>query len=261
MNIDHIVIVLTEQKSIFLEILFKYFQSKHYKSNKKKITLVGSLSHVLKEAKKYKFKYNFNEVSDISESKKYKINVKNLEPIKKKLSKLSKNQISNNFNETISFLKKNKNVALMNGPINKKSFLKKKYLGVTEYLAKKTNSKNPVMLIYNNKISVSPITTHLPIKHVANNLNKSKIIKNIKLINNFYKKNFNFKPKIAVLGLNPHCETIERVSEEQRIITPAIYTLKKQRLSVDGPFSADSILIKNNLMKYYYWIAFYKSLT
>ena len=138
----------------------------------------------------------------------------------------------------------------MNGPINKKSFLKKKYLGVTEYLAKKTNSKNPVMLIYNNKISVSPITTHLPIKHVVNNLNKSKIIKNIKLINNFYKKNFNFKPKIAVLGLNPHCETIERVSEEQRIITPAIYTLKKQRLSVDGPFSADTFFIYKNIEKY-----------
>ena len=67
-------------------------------------------------------------------------------------------------------------------------------------MAKKTNSKNPVMLIYNEKLSVSPITTHLPIKYVSKNINKSKIIKNIKSINNFFKKNLKKKPKIAVLG-------------------------------------------------------------
>ena len=66
------------------------------------------------------------------------------------------------------------------------SFLKKKYLGITEYLAKKTKSRNPVMLIYNDTLSVSPITTHLPIKYVSKNINKSKIINFIK--NNFEKK-------------------------------------------------------------------------
>ena len=45
-----------------------------------------------------------------------------------------------------------------------KNFLNKKYPGVTEYLADHTNSKNPVMLIYNEKISVSPITTHYQLK-------------------------------------------------------------------------------------------------
>ena len=58
-------------------------------------------------------------------------------------------------------------------------FLKKKYLGITEYIADKTKSKNQVMLIYNDKFSVSPITTHLPLKHVAKNITKKKIIKNI----------------------------------------------------------------------------------
>ena len=70
-----------------------------------------------------------------------------------------------------------KDTILFNGPVNKKTFLKKKYLGVTEYLANQTNSKYPVMLIYNDKISVSPITTHLPIKHVAKNINKKKLFK------------------------------------------------------------------------------------
>ena len=56
----------------------------------------------------------------------------------------------------------------------KKHFLKKKYLGITEYLSKKTNSKNEVMLIYNNKLSVSPLTTHIPIKNVSKKISKKK---------------------------------------------------------------------------------------
>ena len=86
-------------------------------------------------------------------------------------------------------------MVLFNGPVEKKSFLKNKYLGITEYLAEKTNSKNPVMLIYNKKISVSPITTHLPLKYVAQNISKNKIIKNIKSINNFYKEFLKKKTK------------------------------------------------------------------
>ena len=59
-----------------------------------------------------------------------------------------------------------KGIALINGPVSKKNFLKKKYLGITEFLSKKTNSKNEVMLIYNEKMSVSPLTTHIEIKKI-----------------------------------------------------------------------------------------------
>ena len=84
------------------------------------------------------------------------------------------NYISNSFDTSLNIIQNNKNIALLNGPINKKSFLKKKYLGITEYLAHKTKSKFPVMLIYNKRLSVSPITTHLPINQVAKNLSKKK---------------------------------------------------------------------------------------
>ena len=67
------------------------------------------------------------------------------------------------------------------------------------------------MLIYNKKLSVCPITTHLPIKNVSNKITKNLIIEKALLINNFYKNNFGFKPKIAVTGLNPHCETLNRI--------------------------------------------------
>ena len=61
---------------------------------------------------------------------------------------------------------------MINGPISKKNFLNKKYLGITEYLAKKSNSKKIAMLIYNKELSVCPITTHLPLKKVAKKITK-----------------------------------------------------------------------------------------
>ena len=70
------------------------------------------------------------------------------------------------------------------------------------------------MLIYNEKLSVSPITTHLPLKYVTKNINKEKIVKNVKQIRKFYENFLNRKTKIAILGLNP-CETIDKVSEEK----------------------------------------------
>ena len=250
MNINHILIVMTEPKSIFLEILFKYFSSKNFKSNTKKISVVGNISLIKKEIKKKKFKIKLNEVLDIKKSKKNFINL-----IDVKISKKSRyidfsKYISDCFDKSLSILKKNKNIALLNGPVNKKTFLKKKYLGITEYLAKKTNSKNPVMLIYNKKLSVSPITTHLPIKYVSKNINKSKIIKKVKSINSFFIKNLNKKPKIALLGLNPHCETIEKKGEEQKEIIPAIKQLRSERLNITGPFSADTFFIKKNIDYY-----------
>ena len=147
---------------------------------------------------------------------------------------------------------------MVNGPISKKHFLKNKFLGITEYLSKKTKSKNQsVMLIYNTDISVSPITTHLPIKRVPANLTKVKIIKNIMLLNSFYNKKLKKKPYIAVLGLNPHCESSERHSEESRIIKPAIKYLKSKKININGPFPADTIFLKQNIKKFNLVIGMY----
>ena len=247
MSIDHIIIVTAEPNSIFLEILFKYFTSTQFKKNKKKITIIGNILLINKEIKKKNYKIKINRVSDITKSKKNLINLIDIKISNK--SKIS-NYISDSFNKSLNILQKNKNISLFNGPVNKRTFLKKKYLGITEYLAKKTNSTNPVMLIYNKKLSVSPITTHLPLKDVSRNINKSVIIKKVKSINNFFVKNLKKKPKIAVLGLNPHCETTEKAGEEQKEIIPAIRKLKSDRLNVDGPFSADTFFIKKNIVHY-----------
>ena len=76
------------------------------------------------------------------------------------------------------------------------------------------------MLIYNKKLSVCPLTTHLPIKLVAKKITKKKIQEKIEMIDNFFKKHFKYKPKIAVTGMNPHCESILKFNEDEKIIKP-----------------------------------------
>ena len=254
MRINKIIIILGEPQSIFSEILFKYFNSKEFSKNKKKIILIGSMSLLQKQMKKLKFNLNLKLINNINDAKNNEINILNINyNNQKNFSKISSNSkkyISNCFEVGLGLIKNNKKTVLINGPVSKKHFLKKKYLGITEYISKKTKSKNQVMLIYNEKLSVSPLTTHLPLKHVAKNITKEKIINNVKQIIKFYVSLLNKKPKIAVLGLNPHCETIDEVSEEKKIIIPAINYLKKINLNTDGPFPADTFFLKKNINKY-----------
>ena len=78
------------------------------------------------------------------------------------------------------------------------------------------------MVIFNKKLSVSPITTHEPLKYVSIKITTRKIIEKVKVINDFWKKNFNQKPKIAITGLNPHCESIDKHNEDKKITLPAV---------------------------------------
>ena len=95
-------------------------------------------------------------------------------------------------------------------------------------------------------LAICPITTHLPIKLVAKRINKKIISEKIFLINEFYEKKFSFKPKIAVLGLNPHCESILKFNEDEKIIRPVIEKMSSNGYKVSGPHSADTIFLKNN---------------
>ncbi len=106
------------------------------------------------------------------------------------------------------------------------------------------------MLIYNKNLSVCPVTTHLPIKSISKKINKKIIVDKVLLINNFYKKYIGFKPRIAILGLNPHCESIHKYNEDEKIIEPTINFLKKKKLKVSGPFSADTAFLSTNRKKF-----------
>ncbi len=254
MNTNTILVILGEPNSTFSEILIKYFNSKEFVKNKNKIVLIGSKKLFESQCKILKSKIKLNEIFHAQDSKKNLVNIINVNyNFKKAYSKIkrySKKYIEECFSLSLRIIKENKKFFLINGPVSKKEFLNKKYLGITEYVAFKTSSKNPVMLIYNKKLAVSPLTTHIPINSVAKNIKRKKIISNIKKINNFYKNQIGKIPKIAVLGLNPHCESIDKVSEETKEIIPAIKSLIKKKIYVDGPIAADTFFIEKNIKKY-----------
>ena len=99
----------------------------------------------------------------------------NFKKIFDKITDKSNKYIENCFLIANNLLKNKKAYALINGPISKKNFLKNKYLGITEYLAKMNKIKNFAMLIYNKNFSVSPITTHIAIKKVSSQISKKKL--------------------------------------------------------------------------------------
>ena len=66
----------------------------------------------------------------------------------------------------------------------------------------------------------------------------------------FFKKRLKYKPKIALLGLNPHCETTHKFNEDEKILKPLILKLKKKKLKISGPYPADTCFLKNNRIKF-----------
>ena len=253
MSTKYILIILGEPFSTFSEILGKYFLKRT--KSKKVIILIGNKKLFNDQLKKLKYKLELNEINNLRSAKKNIINFFNISfKYNKAFSKISiksKKYIESCFDTALDIIKKNEDkFILINGPVSKKAFLQKKYLGITEYLSRKTNTKNEVMLIYNEKISVSPITTHIPLKFVAKQISKKKIVNNILKINNYYKEILKKKTSFAILGLNPHCETIDKFSEEDKIIKPSINILKKKKINIEGPFAADTFFLKKNIKKY-----------
>ena len=242
-----------------LKYCSKHIKKKIVQKINRPIVIIGSENLLRSQMRALKYTSKIKKISNL-DLKNLKLDKKIINIIdvqykfKKnfdKISKNSKNYINNCFKIALKLLNEKLAYALINGPISKTHFLEKKYLGITEYLANKTKIKNkPTMLIYNPKFSVCPITTHLPISHIKKNLTKGKIVNDVMNINFFYKKKFNKKPKFAVLGLNPHCESVDKVSEEEKIIKPSIKILLKNNVNVKGPFSTDTFFSKKNLSQF-----------
>ncbi|WP_440931252.1 4-hydroxythreonine-4-phosphate dehydrogenase PdxA [Candidatus Pelagibacter sp.] len=248
-----IIVVAGEPNSIFLELYFKVFKKKI----KNPLILIVSEKILFKQSLFLKQKIKVQKI-DLHKIDFKKINNKQINFIDveynqantfQKISTKSKQYIEKCFEIGLKILKNHKCAGLVNGPISKKHFLNFKYKGITEYLAKKNNinMEEVAMLIFNNNLSVSPITTHLPISKVSQNIKKRKIISNAKLIDKFFRTYLKITPKIAVTGLNPHCETNNVINEEKHIINPSIRYLQKNKIKIFGPFAADTIFMKNNI--------------
>ena len=255
MNYKPILLIAGEPNSIFLEIFFKSIKIQKIKSP---IILIASKKLLYLQMKKLKFKKKVKTL-ELKKLPKYKLDNKfiNLIDINydqktafDKISIKSNKYINKSFDTGFKIIRTGFTKKIINGPISKKYFLKKKYLGVTEFISNKFKSKKNAMLIYNKKLSVCPITTHLPLKSVIKKINSKNIKEKVLLINNFYVNNFDFKPRIAVLGLNPHCESIDKFNEDEKIIKPTVNYLQNLGYLISGPYPADTIFLKENRKKF-----------
>jgi len=255
MNYKPIILVAGEPNSIFFEILFKILKTKKFKSP---LILIASYKILSLQMKKLNFKKKVFHLN-LKNIDKYKLNNNSINLINvdykqkkafQKISDRSNIYIRRCFEIAIILIKSNFSNKLINGPISKKNFLKDKFLGITEFLAKKFKKRKIAMLIYNKNLSVSPVTTHLPLKRVAKTIDKKLITEKVLLIDNFYKTFIGYKPKIAVTGLNPHCESISGFNEDEKIIKPTIKNLVKRKFKVSGPYAADTIFLRKNRKKF-----------
>ena len=235
----YIPIVFGEPKSINSEIIVKAWKKSG--KLKKKIFVIGNYLIFRNQLKKYTIKIKLNKI-------------KKFEDINNKKDSLNIIDIPNGNRfvlNCIDYAHKlsitNKIKGWINAPINKKIF-KFKYLGLTEYLAFKNKlSNSEVMMIYNKNFAVVPITTHISIKDVTKKINTKIIINKVLSLNKNYLKYFRRKPKIAILGLNPHNSEGKKKSIENKIIKPAKEFLTKKKINISGPFPADTVFINNKI--------------
>ncbi len=127
--------------------------------------------------------------------------------------------------KAVGLLKNKKADALVTAPVNKEAINKSGvfFQGHTEYLAKATDTNRFAMMLCGDKLKVTTVTRHVPLKKVSGVLTQAKIIEAAKLTDHALKKYFGIKnPKIAVCALNPHGGENGLFSdEEKRVIMPA----------------------------------------
>ncbi len=132
---------------------------------------------------------------------------------------------------------------LVTAPINKHNIQSAdfKFHGHTEYLAETFNATEHLMFLVSNDLRVAVASGHIPVKDVAAGLTIEKICSKLKLMHSTLKRDFNIrKPKIAVLGLNPHAGDEGLLGmEEKDIIIPAVKKCFDEGIFVYGPYSAD----------------------
>tara|TARA_B100000963_G_scaffold64838_1_gene52941 strand:- start:4174 stop:5139 length:966 start_codon:yes stop_codon:yes gene_type:complete len=247
-----IIIFSGDPNSVNSELIYKSF-IKLKKEIRKKVYLITNYELFKMQLKK--LNYSLNLVKFDNSSK--KINPNTLKVINVKL------KFSDSFNvektEVKRFIKNSLNLShkyglkkdvsgIINCSINKR-LLDKKYLGVTEYFASKCKIKknSEAMLIYNENLSVSPVTTHIKLRNVSKKISSKLIFSKIMTINKEFLRIFHKKPKIAILGLNPHNAEYNKDSEEIKIILPALKKLKKSKISIFGPLVTDTVFIKDYL--------------
>ncbi|EHQ26771.1 4-hydroxythreonine-4-phosphate dehydrogenase PdxA [Mucilaginibacter paludis] len=151
--------------------------------------------------------------------------------------------------------------ALVTAPINKHNIQSDSFnfAGHTEYLQERAGGQDSLMFLVSDDLKVGVVTGHIPVGEIAQKININGIVSKLKLMNESLKKDFWIrKPKIAVLGLNPHAGDNGLIgSEEQNVITPAINEAQALGILAMGPYAADGFFANGSYLKFDAVLAMY----
>ncbi|HQC07207.1 MAG TPA: 4-hydroxythreonine-4-phosphate dehydrogenase PdxA [Kaistella chaponensis] len=213
----------------------------------------------------FKLNHNFNYITETSQAQSDKINMVNLwkdnvnVDLGKPTEESTKMAIDSLEAATMALINGEIDV-LVTAPINKEEMMKNGFAhaGHTGYLEEKFGKKG-LMFLVTDDLKVAVSTHHIPIVQVAENISKEKIKKQIKILNQCLIEDFQIeRPKIAVLGLNPHAGDGGAIgNEEIEIIEPAIRELFENGILAFGPFPADSFFQPNKYKNYDAVLAMY----
>ena len=143
---------------------------------------------------------------------------------------------------------------VVTGPINKENIQSDTFSfpGHTEYFAKEFNTKNFLMLMISDILKVGVVTGHIPLSKVVESITKEKVLSNLRVLHKTLLEDFSIhKPRIAVLGVNPHAGDGGVIGdEEERIILPAIKQANEEGIIALGPYPADGFFGSGEFKKF-----------
>ena len=247
-----------EPSGIGPDLIIQLCKSTFWTDIKIPILCLSDPKLLIQRAKDLGKKITLKEISAIEQLQKNKKNIIQIMHVSDcgntkpgKLYKSNAQYVLDNLKFGIDEALKNKNLAIVTGPISKENIISinKAFSGHTEYIQQRTKSDEVLMLLASDQLKVALATTHLPLKKVANKISKELVISKATTLNQGLKQKFKIKnPNIKLLGLNPHSGEGGKIGKEEiDILIPAVKELRKKKINISYPISADTAFTKKNL--------------
>lgn len=215
--------------------------------------------------KHFQSKINFHTTNHYNQIKENKINVVNVWRVNVKIEFGKEDNTIGSYaikslEKAVEALKEDAIDVLVTAPINKHNIQSEKFKfpGHTDYLAKELDGKS-LMFMVTDSLKVGLLTDHVPVKDVSNHITEDLIIEKVETIYNSLQQDFGInKPRIAVLGINPHAGDNGVIGEEDdTILRPTLQKIKDSGKLVFGPYSADSFFGSDNYKNFHAILASY----
>lgn len=210
--------------------------------------------------------FSFNPIKDIEEVNLKKANIVNCldDNIRVELGKsttIAGEASLISLEKATKDLQDGKIDALVTGPINKNNIQSEhfKFAGHTEYLKSRFKTNEVLMMLVSDIMKIGVVTGHVPLKNVAQYITIENLMSKLRIMNQSLKVDFGFrKPRIAVLGINPHAGDGGVIgTEEMEIIQPCLDKARQEGIMALGPFAADGFFGSNNFTKFDAILAMY----